>query len=73
MEVTDAALGDLAAMTVGIEADPAAGEPSWRLRTVVVEAPDGTRWAFPCHGPGLGGGDGSTRQRVLVPTRHAMA
>ena len=72
VEVLDATLGDLAAMTVGIEADPAAGTASWGLQSVVVEAPDGLRWAFPCHGPGLGDGDRSTRQRVLVPARQAV-
>ena len=74
VEVTDADLGDLAAITVGVDADPGAGHPSWGLQRIVVVAPDGKRWAFPCQGPRLGGGGGdvSTRQRVLMATRQAV-
>ncbi len=68
-EVADAALGELAAVTVGLCADSSDGDPSWGLESVVVEAPDGQQWACPCHGAKLSGGEGSTRQRVLVAAR----
>ncbi len=68
-EVADAALGDLAAVTVGLYAGPSDGDPSWGLDSVLIEAPDGQQWACPCHGAKLSGGEGSTRQRVLVAAR----
>ena len=68
-EVTDAALGDLAAVTVGLYAGSSDGDASWGLESVVMESPDGKQWACPCHGAKLSGGEGSTRQRVLIASR----
>ena len=68
-EVADAALGDLAAVTVGLYAGSSDGDPSWGLESVAIEAPDGQQWACPCHGAKLSGGELSTRQRVLVAGR----
>ena len=69
-EVADGALGDLAAVTVGLYAGSSAGDPSWGLESVVIEAPDGEHWACPCHGGKLSGGEESARQRVLVASKY---